>query len=52
MAAAATAVIMRPGAAMPRPREKKTLLFDRPFVIVMADYQSGAVLFAGAIEEP
>ena len=50
VAAAATAVIMRAGAAMPMQRPVKTLVFDRPFALLIGESQSGAVLFAGAIE--
>jgi serine protease inhibitor len=52
VAAAAAAVMMTAGAGMPQPRPRKTLVFDRPFVAVIGDSQSGAVLFAGAIEDP
>jgi len=52
VAAAATAVIMRAGSAMPQPRPKKTLVFDRPFAVLIGDQQTGAVLFAGVIEDP
>jgi serpin B len=52
VAAAATAVTMRSGAVMRQPRETKTLVFDRPFVVLIGDRQTGAVLFAGVIENP
>ncbi len=52
VAAAAAAVIMGVGAGMPQPRPVKTLVFDRPFVVLIGDSQTGAVLFAGAIEDP
>lgn len=52
VAAAATAVIMAAGSAMPQQRPKKTLVFDRPFVVLIGDFQSGAVLFAGVVENP
>ena len=52
VAAAATAVIMAAGSAMRQPREKKILIFDRPFVVLIGDSQTGAVLFAGVIEDP
>jgi serine protease inhibitor len=52
VAAAATAVMMRAGAAMPMQRPVKTLVFDRPFAVLIGESQSGAVLFAGAIEDP
>ncbi len=37
---------------MPQPREKKVLVFDRPFVALIGEARSGAVLFAGVIEDP
>ena len=52
VAAAATAVVMSAGAAMREPPEKKTLVFDRPFVVLIAESRTGAILFAGVIEEP
>jgi serpin B len=51
VAAAATAVTMTAAAMMQR-REAKTLVFDRPFAVLIGDSQSGALLFAGAIENP
>jgi serpin B len=51
VAAAATAVTMT-AAAMRQPRQVKTLVFDRPFAVLIGDSQSGALLFAGAIENP
>ncbi len=52
VAAAATAVIMMAGAMMMHPRPVKTLVFDRPFAVVIGDSRTGAVLFAGVIEDP
>jgi len=52
VAAAATAVMMMAGSAMPQQRPVKTLVFDRPFALLIGESQSGAVLFAGAIEDP
>lgn len=52
VAAAATAVTVGVRAVMRQPREVKTLVFDRPFVVLIGDSQTGALLFAGAIEEP
>ena len=52
VAAAATAVMMTAGTAMPLERPIKTLVFDRPFALLIGDSQTGAVLFAGAIEDP
>jgi serine protease inhibitor len=51
VAAAATGVVMRASAVM-RPRPVKTLVFDRPFVVLIGDAQTGALLFAGVIEAP
>ena len=52
VAAAATAVIMMPGAGAPVKREKKTLVFDRPFVVLMYENTTGSLLFAGLVQEP
>jgi len=52
VAAAATAVMVARAAARPLPRPVKTLVFDRPFVVLLGDSQTGAILFAGAIEDP
>ena len=51
VAAAATGVVMRASAVM-MPRPVKTLVFDRPFVALIGDSQTGALLFAGVIEAP
>jgi len=48
VAAAATAVKMYP-TSVPR---VKTLVFDRPFALVLCDTQTNAVLFAGVVYEP
>jgi serine protease inhibitor len=53
VAAAATHIHMRPGAARVRREPKvKTLVFDRPFAVLLRDYRSGVVLFAGVVYEP
>jgi serpin B len=53
VAAAATAMHMMCGSAMVRrPPEVKTLVFDRPFAVLLRDYKSGVVLFAGVVYEP
>lgn len=52
VAAAASAVVMMAGSAMRQQRPVKTLVFDRPFAILIGDSQTGAILFAGAIEDP
>jgi len=51
VAAAATATVMRATAAMRTP-EKKTLVFDRPFALLLCDTRTGAILFAGVVYEP
>jgi serpin B len=51
VAAAATAIVMRATAAI-RPSEKKVLVFDRPFALLLCDNRTGAILFAGVIYEP
>ena len=48
-AAAATAAIMEPMGLMLPQRE---MIFDRPFVAVIADQESGAVCFAAAVVDP
>jgi serine protease inhibitor len=52
VAAAATATVMAATAVRPLPKQKKVLVFDRPFGIVLCDLQTGAVLFAGVVYEP
>lgn len=52
VAAAATAVTMYASAMRPRPQQKKTLVFDRPFALLLCDTQTGAILFAGVIYDP
>jgi serpin B len=52
VAAAATAVTMRATAVRPRPTEKKTLVFDRPFALLLCDTRTGAILFAGVVFDP
>ncbi len=49
-AAAATAVLIRAGAAMPTNIKKMTV--DKPFVFVIKDNQSGVILFIGKINSP
>jgi serpin B len=52
VAAAATAVVMRALSAMRPPQKKKTLVFDRPFALLLCDTRTGAILFAGVVYEP
>jgi len=52
VAAAATAVLMAPTAMPPRKLLQKTLVFDRPFALLLCDLQTGAILFAGVVYEP
>jgi serpin B len=51
VAAAATAITMRATAVM-RPKQKKVLVFDRPFGLLVCDTQTSAILFAGVIYDP
>ena len=50
-AAAATGVQMRTTAIIPS-REEFNLVFDRPFLVVIADRDSGTILFIGIIGDP
>ncbi|HEY6969636.1 MAG TPA: serpin family protein [Candidatus Angelobacter sp.] len=51
--AAATTVVVMPATAMkPPPRKDHKLVFDRPFVLLLCDDESGAILFAGVVYEP
>jgi serine protease inhibitor len=49
--AAAVTVVLAP-MGMPRPIEKKTLVVDRPFGLLLWDRQTEAVIFAGVVYEP
>jgi serine protease inhibitor len=52
VAAAATAEMVCLGSMMPRPRKTRTLVFDRPFAVLLIDTATGTTLFAGVIYEP
>ena len=52
VAAAATAVVMMVGSAMPMKQQTKVLVFNRPFAVVIADSYTGAALFEGVVYEP
>ena len=53
-AAAATAVVMdrTAGCGQPQPREIRTLRLNRPFLFLLRDQQTGAVLFMGRVADP
>jgi serpin B len=51
-AAAATAVEMAVTAAAPRPEQPEPFVVDHPFLFLIVDHASGAVLFAGRITDP
>lgn len=50
-AAAATVAALRAGSATPRD-EPQYLICDRPFAFIIADENSGAMLFAGVVNDP
>jgi serpin B len=52
-AAAATAVVMSTGGCTgPGPAKEITLRLDRPFLFVLRDVQTGAILFMGRVADP
>jgi len=50
VASAATAVVMQTGSA--KAPEPKILVFDRPFVLLLRETHSRAILFAGIVNDP
>jgi len=52
VAAAATAVMMPMSARMPQNIRRKTLVFDRPFAVLLRDTITGAIIFVGVVYEP
>jgi serine protease inhibitor len=53
VAAAATAVLMVTSSLIrPQPVKIKTLVFDRPFAVLLRDLITGAIVFAGVVYEP
>jgi serine protease inhibitor len=52
VATAATAVLAVPTMARRKPAESKTLVFDRPFAVVVIDSTTGALVFVGIVREP
>ena len=52
-AAAATAVGMDTGGCTgPLPAKTKTLRLDKPFLFVLRDVETGAILFMGRVTDP
>jgi serpin B len=51
-AAAATAVVMMPLRAAPRPQTPEVFRVDRPFLFYVVDNATGAILFQGRIADP
>ena len=52
IAAAATGVFIEGAALSPRVPRRRQLTFDRPFAVILRDYTSGAMLFAGVVYDP
>jgi serpin B len=50
--AAAVTAIVAPAGAAPGRVELKTLVFDRPFALLLCDTTTGVILFAGVVYEP
>jgi serpin B len=51
-AAAASAVIMVESAPGPEPEEPVTVTIDRPFIFLIRDIETGAILFIGRVVNP
>lgn len=51
-AAAVTTIGVVRATSMPMPKERIDLKFDRSFVFALQDIESGAVIFAGAVNKP
>jgi serpin B len=50
--AAASAAMVVPGSAPPKPTTPVTVVVDRPFLFLVEHRVSGALLFYGAISDP
>ena len=51
-AAAASAMMMRAGSAAPPPQDPVAFVADRPFLYLIREPASGAILFIGRVEDP
>jgi serpin B len=52
VAAAATAMVMLGSSFMTQRIERKILVFDRPFAILLRDLMTGTIVFVGVVYEP
>ena len=52
VAAAATSAWLELESLNPQPLQRKALVFDRPFAVLLRDTTSGTILFAGVVYEP
>jgi len=52
IASAATAVGVALGRARPLRVKRKTLVFDRPFAVLLRDRTTGTIVFVGVVYEP
>jgi serine protease inhibitor len=52
VAAAATVVMVELSAGPPPSVKRRTLVFDRPFAVLLRDRMTGAIVFVGVVYEP